>query len=72
VPDPQHAEYLYFPRVCAFSEVVWSGEAVARGAEFGEFERRLRSHLARLDALGVNYRPLDGPTPGQARVWQEA
>jgi len=49
---------------------VWSGAATARGAEFGEFAGRLRPHLARLDALGVNYRPLDGPTPGQARIWQ--
>lgn len=71
VPSPEHAEYLYFPRVCAFSEVVWSGAASARGAEFSEFERRLRSHLTRLDALGVNYRPLEGPTPGQARIWQQ-
>jgi hexosaminidase len=71
VPNAQHAEYLYFPRVCAFSEVVWSGEAVSRGAEFAEFESRLRSHLARLEALGVNYRPLEGPTPGQARIWHE-
>jgi hexosaminidase len=69
VPSPEHAEYLYFPRVCAFSEVVWSGAAVSRGAEFDEFEGRLRSHLARLDALGVNYRPLEGPTRGQARIW---
>ncbi|MGD0082539.1 MAG: beta-N-acetylhexosaminidase [Acidimicrobiales bacterium] len=71
VPNADHAEYLYFPRVCAFSELVWSGEASARGAEFAEFERRLGSHLARLDALGVNYRPLAGPTPGQARIWQD-
>jgi hypothetical protein len=25
--------------------------------------------LPRLGALGVNYRPLDGPNPGQARTW---
>jgi hexosaminidase len=52
VPDPQHAEYMYFPRLCAFAEVVWgSGER-----DFGEFEPRLDEHLARLDALGVGYR----------------
>jgi len=71
VPNAEHAEYLYFPRVCAFAEVVWSGDSAGRGADFGEFERRLSSHLRRLDALGVNYRPLDGPTPGQARIWQD-
>jgi hexosaminidase len=71
VPSTLHAEYLYFPRLCAFSELVWSGEASGRGAEFPEFEDRLREHLHRLEALGVNYRPLDGPTPGQARIWQK-
>lgn len=65
VPTSEHAEYMYFPRVCAFSEVAWSpGEK-----HWDEFEPRLASHLARLDALGVNYRPLRGPTPGQARTW---
>ena len=70
VPSPQHAEYLYFPRVSAFSEVVWSG-AAARDPQgprsFEEFESRLQRHLTRLDAIGVNYRPLEGPTPGQSR-----
>jgi len=72
VPNAEHAEYLYFPRVCAFSEMVWSGPA-ARDPHgprsFEEFESRLRQHLRRLDAIGVNYRPLEGPTPGQSRVW---
>jgi hexosaminidase len=65
VPNSEHAEYMYFPRVCAFSEVAWS----PREKRWDEFEPRLASHLARLDALGVNYRPLSGPTPGQARTW---
>jgi hexosaminidase len=68
VPNPEHAEYLYFPRVSAFSEVVWRGPA---RHSFADFEERLRRHLRRLDAIGVNYRPLEGPSPGQARVWQE-
>jgi hexosaminidase len=68
VPNERHAEYMYFPRACAFAEVAWSPAA----REWSEFEPRLRRHLARLDALGVNYRPLEGPTPGQARVWTGA
>ena len=72
VPSPEHAEYLYFPRVSAFAEVVWRGPASRRsGAAFGEFEERLGRHLGRLDALGVNYRPLAGPTRGQSRIWSE-
>jgi hexosaminidase len=58
---------MYFPRACAFAEVAWS-PAERRWAEF---EPRLARHLERLDALGVNYRPLDGPTPGQARTWAD-
>jgi hexosaminidase len=65
VPDPARAEYWYFPRLCAFAEVAWS----PGGGEFGEFEARLAGHLARLEVLGVNYRPLSGPTPGQMRSW---
>jgi hexosaminidase len=67
VPNPGHAEYLYFPRICAFAEVAWS----PKERRWEEFEPRLQAHLARLNALGVNYRPLDGPTPGQARTWTE-
>jgi len=72
VPNCQHAEYLYFPRACAFSETLWRGAAardLSGPRSFEEFESRLRQHLRRLDAIGVNYRPLEGPTPGQSRVW---
>lgn len=66
VPTPEHAEYLYFPRLSALAEVVWSQPE----RDFAEFEPRLAAHLGRLRSIGVNYRPLEGPTPGQARVWQ--
>lgn len=65
VPTPQHAEYMLWPRACALAEVAWSGP----GGDWAEFEQRLKGHVGRLAALGVNYRPLSGPTPGQARVW---
>ena len=65
VVTPQHAEYMYFPRMCALAEVAWGG----MDRDWGDFERRLAAHLPRLDALGVNYRPLEGPNPGQARTW---
>jgi len=67
VETPERAEYQYFPRLCAFAEVVWSSSETKRS--YAEFEPRLAEHLHRLDALGVNYRPLGGPTPGQARMW---
>jgi hexosaminidase len=65
VASPLHAEYMYFPRACALAEVAWS----SRERDWPDFERRLADHLARLDALGVNYRPIAGPNPGQARSW---
>ncbi|HEY8457759.1 MAG TPA: beta-N-acetylhexosaminidase [Actinopolymorphaceae bacterium] len=58
VPTPEHAEYMLFPRLCAFAEAVWRD--TSQGVD--PYERfvaeRLRPHLARLDALGVNYRAL--------------
>ncbi|SDT79580.1 beta-N-acetylhexosaminidase [Actinoplanes derwentensis] len=56
-------EYMAFPRLCALAEVVW-GPAER---DFGDFTARLPAHLARLGALGVNYRPLSGPRPADAR-----
>jgi hexosaminidase len=69
VATPEHAEYMYLPRLSAFAEVVWTTETTSQPRSYAEFEPRLRRHLNRLAALGVNYRPLEGPTPGQSRVW---
>ena len=61
LPTPRHVEYMAFPRTAALAELAWHGPGTAAG----EFAERLGRHLARLDALGVGYRPLDGP-----RAWQ--
>ena len=53
VPSFRHAEYMIFPRLCALAEVGWSAKA---SRNYADFRRRLRAHLERLDALGVNYR----------------
>lgn len=66
VPDTRKAEYMYFPRLCAFAEVAWSPP----GGEYAEFEGRLGRHLRALDARDVNYRPLSGPTRAQAATWK--
>jgi hexosaminidase len=61
----RRVDYASFPRLCAFAEVAWSP---ADSRDFAEFLPRLRDHhLPRLDALGVEYRPLDGPHPWQTR-----
>jgi hexosaminidase len=56
-------DYMAFPRLCAFAEAVW-GPA---GRDFADFGERLEIHLARLDALGVDYRPPTGPRPWDGR-----
>ncbi|MDG9704282.1 beta-N-acetylhexosaminidase [Streptomyces sp. DH37] len=67
VEDQRRADYQAFPRLAAFAEVVWS-EPGARDREgFEGFERRMTAHRARLDALGVAYRPPSGPYPWQRR-----
>ncbi|MFI6156651.1 beta-N-acetylhexosaminidase [Kitasatospora sp. NPDC051170] len=59
-------DYRAFPRLAAFAEVAWSDlprEGAAR--DWAGFEQRLGEHLRVLDALGVEYRPVDGPHPWQ-------
>jgi hexosaminidase len=63
--SPRRVDYAAFPRLAAFAEVAWSDPA---SIDHDGFLDRLRSaHLPRLDALGVEYRPLDGPHPWQTR-----
>jgi hexosaminidase len=69
IPDGRALEYMIFPRACALAEVAWSGGPVpldqeARG--HAPLASRVAAHLGRLDAAGIEYRPLAGPRP-----WQE-
>ncbi len=50
---PQHVEYMAFPRMLALSEVLWSKK---EDRNFADFQRRLFTHLPRLDKQNVNYR----------------
>ena len=56
IPNPDKAEYMGFPRICALAEVVWTK---AENKDYADFTERLKTHLKRLDTLNVNYRPLD-------------
>jgi hexosaminidase len=61
--SPRTVDYLAFPRLCALADALWrTGDA-----DFGDFERRLDAHFARLDAIGVEYRHTTGPLPWQRR-----
>ncbi|WP_189545238.1 beta-N-acetylhexosaminidase [Streptomyces gelaticus] len=60
-------DYQVFPRLAAFAEVAWSPLPASAERDFADFERRMTPHYARLDALGVDYRPPGGPLPRQLR-----
>ncbi|SIO91248.1 beta-N-acetylhexosaminidase [Nocardiopsis sp. JB363] len=63
IDTPRRLDYMVFPRLSAFAEKVWS----THERDYAEFEPRLVHHLGRLDAAGVEYRPMDGPRPWHSR-----
>ncbi|MFH8595451.1 beta-N-acetylhexosaminidase [Streptomyces rimosus] len=64
---PQRLDYQVFPRLAAFAEVAWSELPPPAERDHAGFTRRMAAHYARLDALGVDYRPPGGPLPWQRR-----
>ncbi|GAB2780790.1 beta-N-acetylhexosaminidase [Streptomyces daliensis] len=66
--NQQRVDYQVFPRLAALAEVAWSPLPAPAERDFADFERRMTGgHYARLDALGVDYRPPSGPRPWQRR-----
>ncbi|MFB7663687.1 beta-N-acetylhexosaminidase [Kitasatospora sp. NPDC056138] len=65
--DARDVDYRAFPRLAAFAEVAWSTLPAPAERDLADFERRMTAHYARLDALGVEYRPSGGPHPWQRR-----
>jgi hexosaminidase len=65
--DPARVDYQTFPRLAAFAEVAWSRLPAPAERDFADFAHRMTAHYARLDALGVGYRPPSGPRPWQRR-----
>ncbi len=53
VPTPEHAEYMLYPRMCAFAEAVWTPKARRDPVDF---LARLKIHRHRLNLLGVRQR----------------
>ncbi len=49
---PEHVMYMALPRLCALSEVLWSGP---NKSSYTEFTGRLIPHFNLLDTLGFNY-----------------
>ncbi|WP_326594620.1 beta-N-acetylhexosaminidase [Streptomyces sp. NBC_01803] len=61
-------DYMAFPRLAAFAEVAWRPLPPPAERDFTGFRGRMEAaHYARLDALGVEYRPPSGPRPWQRR-----
>ncbi len=58
IPNLRQVEYMMFPRLDALSEVDWSP---AGGRDWEHFQVRTADNEKRLDAMGVNYRPLSKP-----------
>ncbi len=56
IPTPEHLEYMAYPRAAALAEVAWSAR---EAKDYEHFLGRLRHHLNRLEAMSVNFRPLD-------------
>ncbi|MDX3232793.1 beta-N-acetylhexosaminidase [Streptomyces sp. ME19-01-6] len=65
--DRRRVDYQTFPRLAAFAEAVWSPLPPPSERDFAGFRERMTAHYARLDALGVDYRPPGGPRPWQRR-----
>jgi len=55
IRHPKDVEYMAFPRLVALAEVVWTPR---ERKDLADFHTRLEKHLARLNILDVNYRPL--------------
>jgi hexosaminidase len=62
MPNAKQVEYMAFPRLTALAEVVWT--PVER-KDYTGYLARLARHLPRLQALDVNFRPLDRPEAGR-------
>jgi hexosaminidase len=59
-------DYQLFPRVTALAEALWSAD-VAGPRDLDDFRGRLVEHLARLEAMGIEYRHESGPFPWEER-----
>ncbi|WP_426997509.1 beta-N-acetylhexosaminidase [Pseudarthrobacter sp. N5] len=63
--SPRRVYFATYPRLSAIAEVFWSRP---EDRDYDGFLGRLNgAHLDRLAAMGVEFRPLDGPHPWQQR-----
>ena len=58
IPNLRQVEYMMFPRLGALAEVDWSPKTAR---DWDDFKARTAQNEKRLDAMGVNYRPVSKP-----------
>jgi len=58
IPNFRQVEYMMFPRLEALAEVNWSPKELRN---WEDFKSRAALNEKRLDALGVNFRPVSKP-----------
>lgn len=56
MPKPEFVEYQAYPRAVALAETTWT---IPANKDFKSFQKRLAVHAGRLDAMKVNYHPLE-------------
>ena len=53
IPTEKRMDYMAYPRGCALAEIGWTPQGKR---SYKNFQKRLETHLYRLDELNVNYR----------------
>lgn len=51
MPNPEHVEYMVFPRICAIAETAWRGE---NKQDYLSFTKSLNTEIKRLKKLNIN------------------
>ncbi|CAN5385356.1 hypothetical protein BH09SUM1_BH09SUM1_03490 [soil metagenome] len=62
-------QFQLFPRLSAFSEVLWSPRSAR---DFTDFQKRMEFQYPRMDALGIHYNPLERDAAKAAAAEPEA
>ena len=60
IPTEARMEWMVFPRALALAEKAWTPR---KDQQWNDFLPRLKAHLQRLDAMGIQYRPLQTQRP---------
>ena len=60
IPSEARLQWMVFPRALALAEKAWTPKA---DQNWDDFLPRLQAHLKRLDAMGIQYRPLQTKRP---------